>query len=128
MLFKKSKKKKILIVEDETPLSKLLCEELLDKGYQVICAANGEVGLQEAEEMKPDLILLDILMPAMDGITMLQEIRKTEWGKEVKVIIISNLIYEESEDKLEGLNIDEYLVKSNETFEKVMQSVKKLIG
>lgn len=128
MLFQKSKKKKILVVEDETPLSKLLCTELLDKGYQVVCAANGEVGLSEAEKIKPDLILLDILMPAMDGITMLKEIRKTRWGKKIKVIIISNLVHDEGESQLAGLGVDEYLVKSNETFERVMERVEELIG
>ena len=84
--------KKILIVEDDEPIIFSLSKKLeLFKTVKVLCARNGEEGLSMALVEKPDLILLDIVMPEMDGIEMLRRLRKNDWGKTVKVIILSNL-------------------------------------
>src|SRR3989344_1728070 len=83
--------KKILIVEDELAYLELLKSQLTQKGYSVIEAENGKKGLETAKKEKPDLILLDIRMPVMDGITMLDLLRKDEYGKSAKVIILTNL-------------------------------------
>ncbi|MFI5265164.1 MAG: response regulator [Candidatus Levyibacteriota bacterium] len=82
---------KILVVEDDQAYLKLLNSQLTEKGYTVIEAHNGEEGLKKAKAELPDLILLDIRMPVMDGMTMLDLLRKEETVKETKVIILSNL-------------------------------------
>jgi CheY-like chemotaxis protein len=83
--------KKILIVEDEATYLKLLSSQLTNSGYKVIEATNGEEGLVKAEEEYPDLILLDIRMPVMSGTHMLDELRKSLYGRTAKVIILTNL-------------------------------------
>ncbi len=73
--------KKILVVEDELAYLKLLNSQLTERGYQVIEAINGKIGLEQAKSENPDLILLDIRMPVMDGMAMLDLLRKEEVGK-----------------------------------------------
>ena len=83
--------KKILIVEDEPSFLNLLHKELTSKGYTVVDAKDGKEGYDTAVLVKPDLILLDILMPGVDGLTMLELLRKSKEGKDMKVIILTNL-------------------------------------
>ena len=83
--------KKILIVEDELAFLEILNTLLTKRGYQVTQATNGQDGLQMATDQNPDLILLDIRMPVMDGLTMLDHLRQTNIGKDSKVIILTNL-------------------------------------
>jgi len=89
-------KKTILIVEDETAIVKILSDKLNQTGYTSLTAINGLEGFKVALSKKPDLILLDILMPVMDGITMLKKLREDPWGKEVPVIIFTNVEADES--------------------------------
>ena len=88
--------KKILIVEDEQAYVHLLRDKLVH-GYEVLHAPDGEEGLQLALKQHPDLILLDIRMPKMDGLTVLKKLRKYKHGKEAKVILLTNL---EASDKI----------------------------
>ncbi len=85
------KVKKILIVEDEAPLRAILKDNLLYEGFAVIEARDGKEGLSLAKKEKPDLILLDILMPKMDGITMMEKLRKERWGRNIPIILLTNL-------------------------------------
>lgn len=84
-------KKTILIVEDKEPIRIALRNRLMDEDYKVIEAGDGEEGLRAALIGHPDLILLDIVMPKTDGITMLQKLRQDRWGEKAKVIILTNL-------------------------------------
>lgn len=106
-------KKKILIVEDETSLRNALRDKLGLEGFIVLEAKNGEEGLDVALRDHPDLILLDIIMPKMDGLTMLKKLREDVWGKNTKVILLTNLSDNEkvSEALLQGSY--DYLVKSD---------------
>jgi DNA-binding response OmpR family regulator len=106
-------KKKILIVEDETSLRNALRDKLMLEGFIVLEAKNGEEGLDVALRDHPDLILLDIIMPKMDGLTMLKKLREDVWGKNTKVILLTNLSDNEkvSEALLQGSY--DYLVKSD---------------
>ena len=84
--------KKILIVEDEASLRKALVEKFQREGFETFLAFDGVEGLDQAERIQPDLILLDIIMPKMDGMTMLKKLRESgDWGKQVPVIILTNL-------------------------------------
>jgi DNA-binding response OmpR family regulator len=83
--------KKILIVEDEPSMLSILNDKLLETGWETIQARNGEEGLKIALEQHPDLILLDLLMPKMDGTTTINKLREDEWGKTVPVIMLTNV-------------------------------------
>ncbi|PJA89609.1 MAG: response regulator [Candidatus Magasanikbacteria bacterium CG_4_9_14_3_um_filter_32_9] len=116
--------KKILIVEDDEPIIFSLSKKLeLFKTVKVLCARNGEEGLSMALVEKPDLILLDIVMPEMDGIEMLRRLRKNDWGKTVKVIILSNLSSPEREDEAKKLGIKDYIIKAEWKLENVVSKV-----
>ena len=88
---------KILIVEDDQSLLQALTLRLERENFKIISARDGEDGLEQAKNLHPDLILLDIIMPRMDGITMLKKLRTDEWGKKVSVIILTNLSDAEKE-------------------------------
>jgi len=81
----------VLIVEDEKPLLKALSSQFADHDFDVFQAHNGEEGLELASKNKPEIILLDLNMPKMDGATFMEHLRKDEWGKDVPVIILTNL-------------------------------------
>lgn len=121
------KKNKILIIEDEIDLRHLLKSKLSSEGFDVIEAENGKTGLEAALSQKPDVILLDIIMPIMDGLSMLKELRQSEYGKSVPVIILSNL--SEAEKISEGLekNVYDYLVKSDWEPDDIVKLIRKKI-
>ncbi len=115
--------KKVLIVEDEASLQKALLSKLEKGGYEVLQAFDGEEGLKMALAEKPDLILLDIIMPKMDGVTMLNKIREDEWGRNAKVIILTNL--SEGNQVVAALDkgVHDYLVKADWRIEEVMEKI-----
>jgi DNA-binding response OmpR family regulator len=121
--------KKILIVEDELAYSELLKSQLIEKGYSVIEAVNGKQGLEIAKKENPDLILLDIRMPVMDGMTMLGLLRKEEWGKNIKVVMLTNL---EPDDKIIGQVVTTepsyYFVKSDIQLTELLTKIKELLA
>lgn len=121
--------KKILIIEDELAYSKLLSDQLTEKGYRIIEAVNGKQGLEIAKKENPDLILLDIRMPVMDGMTMLGLLRKEEWGKNIKVVILTNL---EPDDKIVGrvatTEPSYYFVKSDIQLTDLLTKIKELLA
>jgi DNA-binding response OmpR family regulator len=121
-------KKNILIVEDEVTLSSALRDKLTVEGYEVKTARNGQEGLEEVEKNKPDLILLDVVMPVMDGMTMLKELKNNDKGKDVPVIILSNL--SDSQDVLRAMenNTYDYLIKSDVSLDAVLERVKAKLG
>ena len=118
--------RKILVVEDEEDLRQALSEELVRATYDVLVASNGKEGLVLALKHHPDLILLDIVMPEMDGMTMLKKLRQDEWGKTARVIMLTNL---NATDKiLKGVTEDEpsfYLVKSDWKIADIISKVKE---
>lgn len=122
------KKLKILVVEDEKPLREVLLFKFQKEGFEAIAACDGEEGLKLAGEERPDLIMLDIVMPKMDGMTMLQKLRKEDWGKDIPVVLLTNL--SESEKVLGSLEkgVHDYLVKSDWRIEDVMVKVRERLG
>lgn len=120
--------KKILIVEDELAYVKLLQDQLVAKGYEVISAKDGREGLERAKKEKPDMILLDIRMPVMDGMTMLSLLRKNESGKSAKVVMLTNL---EPDDKIISGVVKEqpayYFVKSDVKLNDMLEKIHDLL-
>lgn len=116
----------ILIVEDDMMLSSALKIKLSKVGYAVLIANDGKEGLSAAKEMHPDLILLDIVMPVMDGYTMLVELRKDSWGKNASVIILTNL----NEASINGDFLDEssdYLIKAEWKLDDLLSKIQKML-
>jgi CheY-like chemotaxis protein len=125
---KGKKKAKILVVDDDVALTGALVAKLEIEGFEATAASNGEEGIALALESKPDLILLDLVMPVMDGLTAASEIRQNPQIKSTPIIILTN---QDDPAKLsEALehHIFDYLVKSNVTLDEVVQSIKKRIG
>lgn len=120
--------KKILIVEDELALLYALASQFDKKEFKVLQAVDGEEGLKSALDHHPDLILLDLLMPKMDGMSMLKELRKDSWGKDVKVIILTNLSDAEKIDEALKQGTYDYLVKKDWNITQVIEKVKSSLG
>lgn len=120
--------KRILVIEDDLAYLELLHDQLAKNDYEIIEAKNGEEGLTAAKFHHPDLILLDIRMPGMDGITMLNELRKGAYGKSVKVIILTNL--ELDDHILQKVLKDQpsyYLMKSEIKLVELLEKIKELL-
>ncbi|MEK7588367.1 MAG: response regulator [Patescibacteria group bacterium] len=122
------KKNTILIVEDEVSLRNALCDKFKREGFNVFEAKDGEVGLVVARKEKPDIILLDIVMPKMDGMSMLKKLRADgPWSKSVPVMLLTNLGADDKEmakDIVED-ELTSYLVKSNWAINDVVKKVKE---
>lgn len=115
---------KIAIIEDDMAISQMYRLKFEAEGYEVETAENGKVGLELAEAFKPDIILLDLMMPEMTGDEMLTELRKKPWGKTVTVIILTNLGEEEAPKTLRELKVHSFIVKAEMTPRQVAERVK----
>lgn len=114
------KTKTILIVEDEPMLIKALADRFAKENINILTAHNGVEGLKLLESNKVDLILLDIVMPMLDGIGMLKEMKKKNLDI-APVIILSNLSQEDNKEEIKELNIREYLIKSNNDLKDIVR-------
>lgn len=119
---------KIAIVEDDQAISQMYRFKFEGEGYTVDTADNGKVGLALAEHMKPDIILLDIMMPQMTGDQMLEELRKQPWGKDIKVIILTNMGEQEIPPRVKELGVSGVILKADMTPKQVAEIVKKQLG
>jgi len=119
--------KKILFIEDEQAIQTTFKDVLGNKEYEVISAFDGEEGLKLIKEKKPDLILLDLILPRKGGIEVLREIKENEEIKDIPVIVLTNLEDLKNVEKALNLGAKNYLVKANYTLEEVVDKVKKNI-
>lgn len=120
--------KKILLVEDEEIINELLQKKLTQEGYEVTVARDGEEGLRLMREIKPDLVLLDIIMPKMDGFQVMEEMQKDEELKKIPVIIISNSGQPVELDRAKELGAKDWLIKTEFDPKEVIEKVIKQIG
>jgi len=119
---------KIAIIEDDQTISQMYRFKFEAEGYTVETADNGKLGLELAEKMKPDIILLDLMMPEMTGDEMLAKLRATPWGKTVKVIVLTNMGEQEIPESLKALNVSAVILKANMTPRQVADLVKKQLS
>ncbi|MCK4336163.1 MAG: response regulator [Candidatus Aenigmarchaeota archaeon] len=120
--------KKIMIVDDEESLIELVTAVLEQEGYEVIAAMNGEEALEKLKTVKPDLILLDMMMPGMSGREVCERIRKDPKTKDLKVAFITVAKFSETgRDVLKKMNVLDYITKPFENEDLVVR-VKKLVG
>lgn len=120
--------KKIIIIEDEEILRNLLQKKLTAEGYSVEAAENGEEGLMKIRANKPDLILLDIIMPKMGGFEMLEEMQKDESIKGIPVVVVSNSGQPVEIDRAQKLGAKDWLVKTEFDPQEVIDKVVAQIG
>jgi len=118
----------ILIVDDEPALMEALVDKFTRAGFMVMVAEDGQKGLTSALNNHPDLILLDIVMPVMDGLTVLAKLRKNSWGKHAKVILLTNLSETGTIDKTLIQTVSGYLIKSDWKIEDVVKQVNIILN
>lgn len=116
---------KIAIVEDDQAISQMYRLKFETEGYSVQTADNGKVGLEMIEKFKPDIVLLDLMMPVMTGEQMLTELRKSDWGKNMKVIILTNVGEQEVPETIRQLGVTDIILKADMTPRQVADMVKK---
>lgn len=119
---------RIAIIEDDPVISQMYRMKFEADDFEVQLADNGKRGVALVQSFKPDLILLDLQMPTMDGTEALTEIRSHEWGKDIPVIILTNLGEEEAPKSLRALGIHSYIVKADLTPKQVVGRVKESLG
>lgn len=119
---------RIAIIEDDQTISQMYRFKFEGEGYEVETADNGKLGLELAEHMKPDIILLDLMMPEMTGDEMLAKLRATPWGKSTKVIILTNMGEQEIPDAVRKLGVEAVILKADMTPRQVAELVKKHLG
>lgn len=119
---------KIAIIEDDEAISQMYRIKFEAEGYTVETASNGKLGLALAEEMRPDIMLLDLMMPVMTGDEMLVKLRKTDWGKKIKVIVLTNHGEQEIPESVKKAGIEALILKAAMTPRQVAELVKAKLG
>ena len=123
-----SKNKKILVIEDEATLQRALSEVLSKEGYEVVFALDGSKGLELAQKENPDLILLDIILPKMDGFEVLKKIKENDEISKIPIIILTNLSDVNDIQKALDLGATTYLVKADFHIEDVLKKIEKVLN
>lgn len=119
---------KILLVEDDVNLREIYAARLVAEGFEVVAAADGEEALAKSVREKPNLILLDIMMPKISGFDVLDILRSTPQVKNTKVVMLTALSQRTDRERGEQLGVDRYLIKSQITLEDVVQTIQEVLG
>lgn len=121
-------KKKILLVEDDVFMIDLLVHELVGAGFEVAVSKSGKDGFDKFKSEKPDLMLLDILLPDENGLELLRRIRREPNGPELKVVMLSNLSESSEIDEAKRLGALAYLVKANSSLQDIVATIQHVLG
>ncbi len=120
--------KKILIVEDEEDIREAIAEAVAGAGFEVKTAENGRVGLDIALEWKPDLIMLDLVMPFIDGHEVLRVLREDEWGETVKVIVLTAMDRPFNVALANVGNVEDYIIKGQKTLDEIVIKIQEVLS
>ena len=118
-------KRKLLVVEDDFFLIKVFQAKLEESGYEVRVATDGKLALETLETYTPDMILLDLVMPRMDGFEVLAELKRNKQWKNIPVIVLTNLGQESDIERVEKLGVKDYLVKADIPIHDVVNKVEQ---
>lgn len=118
----------LLLVEDDPLIDKMYRAKLTKEGFRILVAKDGVEGLELALERLPDCIILDIMMPRLSGIDLLEKLRKDPEGKKIPVIVLTNLTGKEEIERARELGVKEYLIKASLTPSQVVAKIKKYSG
>lgn len=116
---------KIVIVEDDQAISQMYRIKFESEGYDVEIAENGKIGLDVIKRVNPAIVLLDVMMPEMNGDEVLEKLRASDWGKEVKVIVLTNMGEQELSPKIREYDVLAVILKADMTPRQVAELVKK---
>lgn len=119
---------KIAIIEDDQAISQMYRIKFESEGYEVETAENGKLGLELCEKMRPSIILLDLMMPEMTGSEMLEKLRRTDWGKHIKVVILTNMGEQEIPPQVKELGVSAVILKADMTPRQVADLVQKQLA
>ncbi len=119
---------KIAIIEDDPAIAQMYRMKFEEAGHQVETAGNGKTGLDLANDQRPDIVLLDMVMPDMEGDQVLAQLRQTSWGKNVKVIILTNKSEQEVSQAVKDLGVKEIIVKANMTPKHVAEVIERQLA
>jgi len=120
--------RKILFIEDESALQRAVSHVLIDKGYKMFSALDGEIGIEVAKKEHPDLILLDLIIPKKDGFAVLQELKEDSSTADIPIIVLTNLEGSADVERALALGATTYLVKTNYKLEEVVEKIKSILG
>lgn len=120
--------KRILFIEDESALQKTFGDIFAAENYEMISALDGETGVRLAKTKRPDLILLDLVLPRMHGFDVLKILKQDPLTKEIPIIVLTNLEGVEDVEKALNLGATTYLVKANYSLEEVLEKIRKILG
>ncbi|MBU0706836.1 response regulator [Patescibacteria group bacterium] len=121
------KKKKIFIIEDEQTLSRSLSDKLKREGFQVDTEIDGVRGLKRVGEVIPDLLILDIILPGLSGLEILERLKAEPKTKKIPVLLVSNVDDEKSTKEGKALGAVNYLIKTNVTPSRILEEINKHI-
>ena len=120
--------KTILIIEDDKFLRELIVSKLIKENYNIVTAVDGEEGIKKVKEEKPDLILLDLILPGIDGFEVLSQIKSDSTVSLIPVIILSNLGQREDIERGLTLGANDYLIKAHFTPNEIVAKIKQLLS
>lgn len=118
---------KVAVIEDEPSIRNLYQTKLTQSGFMVRTANDGVEGLELAHTFQPDVLLLDLMMPQMNGDEMLRRLREQDWGAAIHVIILTNISRDEAPSMLRFLHVERYIVKAHYTPAQVAQVVREVL-
>lgn len=118
----------ILVAEDDVLYAKVYMNKLVKEGYLVTVVGNGTDALKKAKEIMPDLMLLDLIMPEMDGFEVLKKLKQDPETKKIRVVVMSNLGQDSDISKAKELGAEEYFVKTNMSIMDVMEKIRSYVG
>jgi len=119
---------KVAIVEDDQTIAQMYRMKFQSEGFEVGVAEDGQVGLEMIKNMNPDIVLLDLMMPVMNGEEMLEKLRKQPWGKNLPVVILTNMGEQEIPEKVKKLGVKAIILKADMTPRQVTDLVKKQLN
>lgn len=125
-----NKKKTILIIEDEPAMLNILKTRLTESGFEALVAKDGAEGLTLALQRHPDIILLDVLMPKIDGLTLMKKLREEDWGQTVPVIVLSNMS-PDTNTTLQAITNNRpayYFLKSDIKLEEIVEKINEVLA
>ena len=119
---------KVVLVEDDAMLAEIYQKRLEMAGFDAIVANDGLTGLEVIKQNLPDLVLLDLLLPQMTGDEVLRQMRQSEWGKNIKVILLTNISESEAPEGLEQLGFERYIVKANISNNQLVEIINQVLS
>jgi DNA-binding response OmpR family regulator len=121
------KQRKILVVEDELAMREIVVEKLQMAGFNVLQAEDGAIAIKQIEKERPDLVLLDLMLPEIDGFGVLERVRKNKTLADTPIIILTNLWSKEEIIKTKTLGVSAYIIKAYMTTEEILEKVNEVL-